>query len=74
VQKAGDNWRVTTESLTTDEVAEVQQHVSEELDIPAKEISAQVVGSTWGGDVSEKAWLALAVFMLLIVGYLSLAF
>jgi preprotein translocase subunit SecF len=74
VQKAGDNWRVTTESLTTDEVAEVQQHVSEELDIPAKEISAQVVGSTWGGDVSEKAWQALVVFMILIVLYLSVAF
>ncbi len=74
VQKAGDNWRVTTETLNTNEVADVQQHVSQELNIPAKEVSAQVVGSTWGGDVSKKAWQALIVFLVLIVAYLSVAF
>ncbi|MEO3785122.1 protein translocase subunit SecF [Actinocorallia sp. B10E7] len=74
VQKAGDNWRVTTESLTTDEVAQVQRHISQELDVPVNEISAQVVGSTWGGDVSEKAWQALIVFLILVVAYLSVAF
>jgi len=74
VQKAGDNWRVTTSELTSDEIAQVEQHVSEELGIPEKGISSQQVGSTWGGDVSEKAWQALIVFMVLIVIYLSVMF
>lgn len=74
VQKAGDNWRVTTGELTSDEIALVEQHVSDELGIPDKEISSQQVGSTWGGDVSQKAWQALIVFMILIVIYLSVMF
>ncbi len=74
VQKAGDNWRVTTGELTSAEIAQVEQHVIEELGVTDREISSQQVGSTWGGDVSEKAWQALIVFMILIVIYLSVTF
>ncbi|MFI0412079.1 protein translocase subunit SecF [Actinomadura sp. 3N508] len=74
VQKAGGDWRVTTESLTSTHVTEVKTHVGQELNVPADKISTQVVGASWGGEIQEKAWQALIVFMILIILYLSLAF
>ncbi|GAA4101484.1 protein translocase subunit SecF [Actinomadura miaoliensis] len=74
VQKAGGDWRVTTESLSSTEVNEVKKSISDDLGVPAAKVSTQVVGASWGGEVSAKAWQALAVFMVLIIAYLSLAF
>ncbi|KAB2341080.1 protein translocase subunit SecF [Actinomadura rudentiformis] len=74
VQKAGGDWRVTTESLTSGQVTQVKQNVSRELGVSANSITTQVVGPTWGGEISKKAWQALAVFMILIIAYLSVAF
>ncbi|WUI03712.1 protein translocase subunit SecF [Spirillospora sp. NBC_00431] len=74
VQKAGGDWRVTTESLTSAHVTKIKSNVSQELDVPADKISTQVVGASWGGEIQEKAWQALIVFMILIIAYLSVAF
>lgn len=75
VQEAGGNWRVTTHPLTPTEVSEVQQKLAADLGVDAKtQIGAESVGSTWGGDVTKKAWQALVVFMILIIVYLSVAF
>ncbi|GII34052.1 protein translocase subunit SecF [Planotetraspora mira] len=75
VQQAGSkNWRVTTESLDVDGVSKVQKAVAEEYKIPEAQVSSQVIGATWGGEVSQKAWLGLVVFMLAIMLYLSVAF
>ncbi|GAA3986200.1 protein translocase subunit SecF [Actinomadura viridis] len=74
VQKAGGDWRVTTESLSSAKVTEVKQSVAGELKVPAEKVSTQVVGASWGGEVSAKAWQALLVFMVLIIAYLSVAF
>ncbi|WP_433478977.1 protein translocase subunit SecF [Spirillospora sp. CA-142024] len=74
VQKAGGDWRATTESLTSAEVTKVKTSVSQELKIPADKVSTQVVGASWGGQIQKKAWQALLVFMILIIAYLSLAF
>ncbi|WP_026404171.1 protein translocase subunit SecF [Actinomadura rifamycini] len=74
VQEAGDKWRVTTESMSSDEVGEVKQSVTERLGIPGDKVSTQVVGASWGGEIQSKAWQALAVFMVLIIAYLSIAF
>lgn len=74
VQKAGSDWRVTTESLSSTQVTEVKTNVGKKLDVPAEKISTQVVGASWGGEIQRKAWQALVVFMILIIGYLSVAF
>jgi preprotein translocase subunit SecF len=74
VQQAGGGWRVTTESLSSTQVTEVKNNIAEELDVPAQRVSTQVVGASWGGEISEKAWQALLVFMILIIAYLSVAF
>ncbi|WP_067484491.1 protein translocase subunit SecF [Actinomadura hibisca] len=74
VQKAGDDWRVTTESLSSQQVTEVKQNIAKELSVPADKVSTQVVGASWGGEIQSKAWQALVVFMILIIAYLSVAF
>ncbi|PZG20798.1 protein translocase subunit SecF [Nonomuraea aridisoli] len=74
VQEAGDGWRVTTESLPENTTAQVQSAIAQDLDTPAGEISIQSIGPSWGGEVSQKAWIGLGVFMLAIILYLSMAF
>ncbi|GAB3657032.1 protein translocase subunit SecF [Actinocorallia lasiicapitis] len=74
IQETGKNIRITTGSLTNAQQAEVTEALSQELKIPSAEISAQSVGSSWGKDVTQKAWQALIVFMILIVAYLAVVF
>ncbi|MFI7614320.1 protein translocase subunit SecF [Nonomuraea terrae] len=74
VQEAGDGWRVTTESLPENTTTQVQSAIAQDLDTPAGEISIQAIGPSWGGEVSQKAWIGLGVFMLAIILYLSMAF
>ena len=74
VQTAGDRWRVTTESLTPGAVTKVQNAISKDFGVAVKDVDIQSIGATWGGEVSQKAWLGLGVFMLAIILYLSMAF
>ncbi|ROO84376.1 preprotein translocase subunit SecF [Actinocorallia herbida] len=74
VQEAGGNWRVTTHPLTPAEITAVQANVATDLGVERTQVNAESVGSTWGGDVTKKAWQALVVFMILIIVYLSVAF
>lgn len=67
-------WRVTTESLSTPESLKVESVLSQKFHLGKDAISAQIIGPTWGGDISAKAWQSLVVFMILIVIYLSVAF
>ncbi|MBT2229702.1 protein translocase subunit SecF [Nonomuraea sp. NEAU-A123] len=74
VQTAGDRWRVTTESLDTGAVTKVQNAISKDFGVAVKDVDIQSIGATWGGEVSQKAWMGLGVFMLAIILYLSMAF
>ncbi|MGP3962546.1 protein translocase subunit SecF [Nonomuraea sp. 3N208] len=74
VQSAGEGWRVTTESLSESQLTQVQSEIAKDFDTPVGEVSVQSIGPSWGGEVSNKAWIGLAVFMLAIILYLSMAF
>ena len=74
VQQAGPNWRVTTESLKGEEATRVQETIARKYGISEEQVSSQVIGATWGGEVSQKAWIGLVVFMIAIMLYLSVAF
>ena len=75
VQSTSNNgWRVTTESLSPQQSLKVESAVSKQFDLGKDAISAQVIGPTWGGEISSKAWQSLIVFMVLIVIYLSVTF
>jgi preprotein translocase subunit SecF len=74
VQEAGPRWRVTTESLPVSEVSRVQNVISQKYDIAGNQVSKQIIGATWGGEVLNKAIIGLIVFMIAIILYLTLAF
>ena len=59
---------------TRAQVTQVKATITKELNVPASKVSTQVVGASWGGEIQKKAWQALVVFMILIIGYLSVAF
>ncbi|KQV22815.1 MULTISPECIES: protein translocase subunit SecF [unclassified Kitasatospora] len=48
--------------------------LSKDLAIPANDINAQVVGPSWGEEISKKALLGLVIFMVLVTIYLAIAF
>jgi preprotein translocase subunit SecF len=72
IKEGTDTWRVQTGALTTAEGAKVRTALSEAFDVP--EVNSQSIGPTWGADVSKKAGQALAVFLALILLYLSFTF
>ncbi|HUR73057.1 MAG TPA: protein translocase subunit SecF [Sporichthya sp.] len=75
VQKlGGDRYRVETTQVTTDEAKPVQAALSKELNLPAEEITTQVVGPSWGDDVTNKALRSLFIFLALLTVYLAVAF
>lgn len=75
VQSTSAGWRVQTESLTSDDVAKVQQSIATAYHLSSpNDVSPQTVGASWGADISKKALQGLIIFMVLVVGYLSIAF
>jgi preprotein translocase subunit SecF len=74
VQTAGDRWRVTTETLAEGDITKVQNAISKNYSVPVNQVDIQSIGASWGGEVSNKAWIGLGVFMLAIILYLSMAF
>jgi preprotein translocase subunit SecF len=75
VQSTSAGWRVQTESLTSDEAAKVQQTLATQFHLSSpNDVSPQTVGATWGSDISKKALQGLVVFLILVIGYLSIAF
>ncbi|WP_035795845.1 protein translocase subunit SecF [Kitasatospora mediocidica] len=48
--------------------------LSSDLDVPASSVNTQVVGPSWGHEISQKALLGLVIFMVLVTVYLAIAF
>ncbi|GIH79180.1 protein translocase subunit SecF [Planobispora longispora] len=71
VQTTNNGWRVTTESLPEQEVTAVQNAVTKRF---GGDVTLQVIGGSWGGQVADKAVIGLIVFMLAIILYLTMAF
>lgn len=74
-QRVGDStYLVRTMELTQEESSAVIADVAQRLGINADEISASRVSAAWGSQVTERALLGLAVFLILVTGYLILRF
>ncbi|WP_405010410.1 protein translocase subunit SecF [Kitasatospora sp. NBC_01539] len=50
------------------------EELSKDLGVQAKDIDAQVIGPSWGEQISQKALLGLVIFMVLVTVYLAIAF
>ncbi|GAA1384981.1 protein translocase subunit SecF [Kitasatospora putterlickiae] len=64
--------QVSSEDKTTS--AEFTGKLSQELGVPVGEIEAQVIGPSWGEQISNKALTGLVIFMILVTIYLAIAF
>ena len=66
--------QVQTESLTSDQIAKVRADLARVAGVQPSQVSNSVVGSKWGSTVTRKALIALAVFLAVIVVYVSIRF
>jgi protein-export membrane protein SecD/preprotein translocase SecF subunit len=69
-----DRVRVQTPALTPEETTQVRDAVSESLDVPTDDVSVQVVGPSWGEEITQKALQGLGLFLVAVVIYLAVTF
>ncbi|OIV39104.1 protein-export membrane protein SecF [Mangrovactinospora gilvigrisea] len=74
VKKAGGRALVQITGTSAAKSKEIEQNLSKELNLPESKIDSQLIGPTWGGEISQKAWEGLIIFMVLVVVYLAIAF
>jgi preprotein translocase subunit SecF len=73
-QVGEDTIKVQTPALTTDESAKVTAAIAAETGVAAGDIGVQLVGPSWGSEITKKAFQGLVVFMILVVIFLSAYF
>ncbi len=73
-ETASGTIRVQTESLTPAESSVLAGQLADTCGIPKSEVKVQVVGPTWGEEISKKALQGLVVFLLLVSVFLSIYF
>ena len=69
-----DRVRVQTAALTPEETVEVRDAVSGTLDVPTDAVNVQVVGPSWGEEITGKALQGLGLFLVAVVIYLAVTF
>ncbi|MGK5639955.1 protein translocase subunit SecF [Streptomyces sp. URMC 126] len=75
VQKTGEGkLRVQVSELDAAQSRATQEALAKKLGVPTDKINTDIVGPSWGEEIANKAWTGLAVFMLLVVIYLAIAF
>lgn len=68
------HYLIRTHELDAEETLAVKERAAQNLDYPADQISDNLVSAAWGGHITERALLALAVFIALVVAYLIIRF
>jgi preprotein translocase subunit SecF len=70
----GDSIRVTTEAVDTAESLKIRSSLAEACAVAPDDVSVQLVGPTWGGEITNKALTALVVFLALLSIFLAIYF
>jgi len=73
-ETASGTVRVQTEALTPAASVDVATQLADTCGVAKDDIKAQVVGPTWGAEISQKALQGLVVFLLLVTIFLSIYF
>ncbi|MFI6155406.1 protein translocase subunit SecF [Kitasatospora sp. NPDC051170] len=71
-----DNGKIRIQ-VSTDETKssdQVRTELSQKLSVPLDTVEAQVIGPSWGKQISDKALTGLIVFMILVTVYMAIAF
>jgi preprotein translocase subunit SecF len=66
--------RVQTGELSADETAQVRDAVAQALGDESDEVTVQLVGPSWGEEITKKALQGLGAFLVAAMIYLSVAF
>ncbi|WP_326731051.1 protein translocase subunit SecF [Streptomyces phaeochromogenes] len=75
VQKLGNGGlRIQIAGIDTGKSDQIKQELAKDLKVDAEKINADLVGPSWGDQVANKAWQGLAIFLVLVVIYLAIAF
>ncbi|MFF4834555.1 protein translocase subunit SecF [Streptomyces sp. NPDC001315] len=75
VQKLGTGGlRIQISGVDTDKSDAIKKVLSKDLKVDSEQIGADLVGPSWGEQIANKAWQGLAIFMILVVIYLAIAF
>lgn len=75
VTQLGDSrYRVQTEELSADQSKKVVDSLASTCQTTASEIKIQLVGSSWGDEITKKALTGLVVFLLAVTLFLTIYF
>lgn len=73
-QVGEDRIRIQTAALPPEQAVAVTSALAETCQTTADDIRVQVVGPTWGGEITQKALTGLAVFLVAVIIFLSIYF
>ena len=75
VQKVGNQKiRIQTGSLSAAESTAVENALVSEFNVKITEIDTQIVGPSWGKEITKKALYGLIAFLLVVMLFLAMAF
>jgi preprotein translocase subunit SecF len=73
-ETASGTVRVQTEELTPAQASQVTGLLADACGVAKDDVKIQVVGPTWGEEISKKALQGLAIFLVLLAIFLSIYF
>ncbi|WP_231747550.1 protein translocase subunit SecF [Auraticoccus cholistanensis] len=59
--------RVQTRTLSVDEVVTVREAIAQQVGIGSEEVAYSLIGASWGEQITERALIALGVFLVLVM-------
>jgi preprotein translocase subunit SecF len=75
VQKVGnDKVRIQTDALTAAEQNAVEASLSSKFNVTIDSIDSQIIGPSWGEEITRKALYGLFGFLIVVMLYLAMAF
>jgi preprotein translocase subunit SecF len=75
VQKIGnDKVRVQTNALTSVQQAAVEDKLATKFGVSVDSIDSQIIGPSWGAEITRKALYGLFGFLIVVMLYLAMAF
>ncbi|MEU9449494.1 protein translocase subunit SecF [Streptomyces sp. NPDC048277] len=75
VQKLGTGGlRIQIAGMDTTKSDATKAALAKDMKLNPESIAADLVGPSWGDEIANKAWEGLAIFMVLVVVYLAIAF
>ncbi|CAB4531752.1 unannotated protein [freshwater metagenome] len=75
VQKIGDSKiRIQTGALSSEQSKGVEKALTQTFSVPIESIDTQIIGPSWGKEITKKALYGLIAFLLVIMLFLAMAF